>query len=691
MTLANQFAAYSEWRVRLAGCIELFRAWLVDNELNDAQANLRLTHLLERLREDRLYVAFVAEFSRGKSELINAIFFADYGNRMLPSSAGRTTMCPTELLYDASRPPYIELLPIQTRSTNASVSEYKRFREEWISYSLDLNSVDSMQQALRQVSQVIRVSPEEAIALGFHFGNTEANIKANAEHLEDDLQIGADGLIEIPRWRHAVINFPHPLLKQGLVILDTPGLNAIGTEPELTLSLLPNAHAILFILAADTGVTQSDLTLWRDHISSGGPARKGRMVVMNKIDGLWDELKQETEIEAEIRKQAAVCGQILDLPPEQIFPVSAQKGLVAKVTDDMQLLHRSRLPALEHALSQKLIPAKQDIVRENSEAEFNDIYQRVRNLLESRIVALGEQLNELNELRGKNKGVVEYMMGKVKAEKEEFEAGLLRYYAVRSVFSTMTNNLFSHLGLDALKSLTLSTRDAMRSANFSKSLSEAIDTFFGQIRENLARSNAEIREILNMMEVIYKKFTVEHGLVLNSPPTPFSLLRYEKEIDRLEAWCNTHLVTMVSLLTQEKRHIIQKFFDEITTQVRLAFEHANRDAEVWLKAIMSPMETQVREHQMHLKRRLESIKRIHQATDTLEGRINELDTMRNNYQTQQAVLVQIACDMEDLLGHGDDEPLPVLDPIASPTVNVVPDADVVNTQNVNDATEHNPA
>jgi predicted GTPase len=63
-----------------------------------------------------------------------------------------------------------------------------------------------------------------------------------------------------------MINFPHPLLKQGLVILDTPGLNAIGAEPELTLSLLPNAHAVLFILAADTGVTQSDLAIWREHI-----------------------------------------------------------------------------------------------------------------------------------------------------------------------------------------------------------------------------------------------------------------------------------------------------------------------------------------------------------------------------------------------------------------------------------------
>ena len=43
--------------------------------------------------------------------------------------------------------------------------------------------------------------------------------------------LGPDGTVEISQWRHAIINLPHPLLKQGLVILDTPGLNAIGTEP----------------------------------------------------------------------------------------------------------------------------------------------------------------------------------------------------------------------------------------------------------------------------------------------------------------------------------------------------------------------------------------------------------------------------------------------------------------------------
>ena len=638
MSLVDQFAAYSAWRSRLAAHVGELQTWLSQNELSDAQSDLRLTQLLERLREDRLNVAFVAEFSRGKSELINAIFFADYGNRMLPSSAGRTTMCPTELMFDANKQPSIELLPIQSRASNSSVSEYKRFPDEWTKVVLNIESPDAMQDALRHVSETTRVTPEEAARLGFEVGEGQIELYS----------VGDDGLVEVPRWRHAMINFPHPLLKQGLVILDTPGLNAIGAEPELTLSLLPNAHAVLFILAADTGVTQSDMAIWREHICGGGMAKRGRMVVLNKIDGQWDELKTAAEIDAEIQRQVETSADVLELPASQVFPVSAQKGLVAKINGDATLLERSRLPQLEAALSKELIPAKRDIVCDSTQSEFGDVSQRVRGLLESRLTGLREQLTELTELRGKNKGVVEYMMGKVRAEKDEFESGLQRYYAVRSVFSTLTNNLFGHLGLDVLRQLTHETRTVMEEAAFSKTLSDAMANFFARSREALSKSNGEIAEILAMMEAVYKKFAVEHGLKLGSP-TSFSLLRYEKELDRLQAWCNDHLNTMVSLLTHDKKNITQKFFEEVAVQVRRAFEHANRDAEVWLRAVMAPMETQVREHQIQLKRRLESIKRIHQATDTLEDRITELDSVEKNLLQQIDALEEIITRVQEML------------------------------------------
>ena len=212
--LAHQFAAYSEWRKALVDSICDYRSWLNEQELNDAQIDQRITNLLERLREDKLNVAFVAEFSRGKSELINAIFFADYGQRLLPSSAGRTTMCPTELLYDASKPTSIAMLPIETRSSDATTTEYKRYPDEWKVIEFNVDNNDSMVAAFKEVSSTKRVTAEEAEKFGLYDPNSG----------DDAMSLNKDGSIDIPCWRYAMINFPHPLLEQGLVILDTPGI-----------------------------------------------------------------------------------------------------------------------------------------------------------------------------------------------------------------------------------------------------------------------------------------------------------------------------------------------------------------------------------------------------------------------------------------------------------------------------------
>ncbi|MDR0735606.1 MAG: dynamin family protein [Zoogloeaceae bacterium] len=638
MSLAQQFAAYSQWRLAIIAATERFRQWLIEQDLSDAQAELRLSRLEARIREDKLNVAFVAEFSRGKSELINSIFFAAYGNRVLPSSAGRTTMCPTELLYVTGKPPAIDLLSIQTRGGNTSVSEYKQNPDAWQRILLDVHSARAMQDALRQVSEVIRVPAEEADKLGFTVDATQIGA----------FHAGEDGLVEIPRWRHAIINFPHPLLEQGLVILDTPGLNAIGTEPELTLSLLPNAHAVLFILAADTGVTQSDLLVWREHIASNH-GKRGRLVVLNKIDGLWDDLKSEAEIEAEIAHQTETCANILGISAAQIFPVSAQKGLVAKVNQDAELLGKSRLPELEAALSGELIPAKHDIVRDDTQGEFGEIHRHIQELLEVRRANLKEQIAELSDLRGKNRGVVEYMMGKIKVEKDEFDTGLQHYYAVRSVFSTLTNKLFAHLGVKPLRQLTEKTRQTMLDATFSRQISRAIRAFFQEVKANLKQSSEEIKEIRIMMDAVYKRLHVEHGLKL-AKPVDFSLAIYGKEIHRLETWCDTHLNTAIQFMTHEKKNIAHKFFEEIAMQSQKIFARANWDVESWLKIIMGPVETQVREHQLHLKRRLDSIERIHEAADTLEERINELGAMKDDLQQQIKSLDAIAGAMQTLMG-----------------------------------------
>ena len=642
MSLIREFDGYSNWRAKLSQGLARLSGWLSDNDLGDAQSDLRLKQLLERLRDDKLIVAFVAEFSRGKSELINAMFFAEYGSRILPSSAGRTTMCPTEICYDKANPIAIELLPIETRARQGNVSEFKRYPDEWRRFPLDTSSAEAMAIALKHVGDSRRVSIDTARDFGFA-------IDESADGNGDGLAPNADGSVAIPCWRHAIINFPHPLLEQGLVILDTPGLNAIGAEPELTLSLLPSAHAILFILAADTGVTQSDLTIWRDHVAVAH-AHKGRMVVLNKIDGLWDGLRPQAEIDAEIWRQVNASAETLGLTTDQVFPVSAQKGLVAKINRDHALLSRSRLPQLEHALTRELLSSKQEIVRDSILLEAHDLCGRARARLQTRLVNVCEQRNELGDLRGKNQSVIEYMMSQVRREKDAFEKGLQQYYAVRSVFSQLTNELFVHLGMGTLRKDSRGTREAMDKAAFSKGLRDEMSGYFHTVRAHLATAANDIGEIMQMLKAMYQRFNSEHGLTLD-PPLEFSLLRHEKKIDRLEEQFKNHFNTLLNILTREKRVITQQFFETVAVEIRKIFQSANRDVEHWLGAVMAPLETQVREVQIQLKRRLESVKRIHQATDTLEERISELaqmeETLRAQLEGLQQVRAGLDCALED--------------------------------------------
>lgn len=626
--LVQKFQEYSGWRDNVRNALERYRDCVQDLDLSDAASEQRISHALARLNEDKLSIAFVAEFSRGKSELINAIFFADYGQRILPTSAGRTTMCPTELLYDETFPPSIRLLPIETRADSQSTSDYKTQSQVWTVLPLDIASSDGMLEAFKQVGLTKRVPVEEAVRYGL-YDETDPDMA---------MAVDADGTVEISQWRHAIVNFPHPLLKQGLVIVDTPGLNAIGTEPELTLNLIPNAHAVLFILAADTGVTKSDIDIWRNHIGGAG-AGNGRLVVLNKIDSMWDELRSEDEVERQIAMQVANVAQMLDLSERQIFPVSAQKGLVGKINGDAPLLEKSRVPVLENALSSRLIPSKQEIIRSQLLSEISELAATSHALLSSRSRNVVEQLVELKSLRGKNQNILEHMMKRIDMEKREFDGSLFKLQATRSVFARLSTEVFTSLGMGVLKENVRTTRDAMEKSKFTAGLRQAVREFFRQTLESLQLSAQKTDEIGEMMSVMYRKFSTEHGLAL-ATPMPFSLEKYMKEVAMIERLYHKQFGA-TTVMTTPQVVLMQKFFDSIASRVRQCLLQANRDVEAWLKVVMAPLEAQIGEHKLQLKRRKKSIEKIHLATDSLEEKLLSFEQMQLELDMQRAMLMRL--------------------------------------------------
>jgi hypothetical protein len=638
--IEQEFQVYGRWRTRLQSAIEHYRDWLKRQELINVQTEQRLGEILASISDNRLYIAFVAEYSRGKSELINAIFFADTGGRVLPSRAGRTTMCPTELYFDPATEPSLRLLPIETRTSGTTIAEYKGFLDEWTTMPLDPDDPARMSEVLQQLAEIKTVSPQEAREMGLHIARDEAH--------DDGMHVNDLGQVEIPKWRHALVNFPHPLLRQGLVILDTPGLNALGAEPELTLNMLTSAHAVMFILACDTGVTKSDLGVWRDHIRSAEQgANRGVLVVLNKIDTLWDELRDTDEVQREIERQIRDTARTLDMSEGSIFPVSAQKALLGKIRGDTRVLEQSRIGSLEDALANTIIPAKREIVRDAVRADTFEIIRAARMLIMQRVNGVQDHVTELETLNSKNVEVIEDMMAKVKADKEHLERSLQRFQATRSIFSQQTNLLYTHLNLRNLDSLIAETKKDMAISLTTAGLRSNMGKFFRQVRSSMSEVTSQAREIKELMDGVYRKFQEEHGLA-NVKPSSFSTTKYLRELNAIEKR-HEQMLSGMSLVMTEQMSVIRRFFDSGVKRVRYVFEKASRDADAWLKNIMSPMEAQVREHQIQLRRRLESIKRIHKASDSLDDRLKELRLVEDGYREQERELETLAAEIQRCL------------------------------------------
>src|SRR5437764_2556823 len=248
------------------------------------------------------------------------------------------------------------------------------------------------------------------------------------------------------------------------------------------------------------------------------------------------------------------------------------------------------------------------------------------------------------------------MMDRIREEKDVFERGLARYTALRNVFTQQTNELFDIIGLSALRANATHTRERIEQSLLTKGVREAMNDFFAQIRNSFEGAGRQSIEIHEMMRAMYVRFANDHGLEPFMPP-PFSVLKYQKEAERLERAYNTHFNTLWNMVSKAKFALMKRFFETVASRAKHVYDIANRDVESWLKAVMAPLETQVREHHLQLRRRLESIRRIHQASDELEDRIAELEQARDVLIGQLGGLTDQIEAIDDLVKASDALPL----------------------------------
>ena len=609
-SFATSLDALGEWRGALVDRVDTLARFLAEHDLAQGTAAQQVDSLRERLGNEKLVVAFVAEFSRGKSELINAIFFADTGRRILPATPGRTTMCPVELGWQGDEPPSLALLPIETRLEGLSLGELRTQPRAWRRLELEVDQPEQLAHALLEVTRTEWVTEEQARALGFW----------DDAHPDDNPPRDDDGKVEVPAWRHALINYPHPLLRQGLIVLDTPGLNAIGAEPELTLSLLPSAHATVFILGADTGVTKSDLAIWRDHLGAHAPTR---FVVLNKIDSLIDPLTTREQVEAQIAQQQRETARTLGIGLQRVFPLSARQALAARVEGDEMGLHESRLPILEAALGAQLLPQRrrvlEQVVQEGAQQIENHV---VRHIGDSRR-QLAEQTLELRGLRGKNNAKVRLMLKRIDAETTEFEECTTLLQAMRAVHGRMLKDMLLDLSSDRVRDEVAEMQASMGASILNLGAKKAFLALCERLRGLLAaaqRRNGEIRE---MLAASFGRLNAEFGFSL-ALGKPLDFDRFTSELQLIESNYVQYLgLTLALRLAQPK--FMEQFRRMLISKLRVVFENASSELELWNKAVSAQVDSQLRERRKAFKRRRETLEKIQSAAGELELRIDEIE------------------------------------------------------------------
>ena len=622
--LEREVERYQTWRDELLEAVDSYRDWLERNGELDAQHSLRFYELCESVRQGRLSLAFVAEFSRGKSELINALFFSDFKQRLLPSDVGRTTMCPTEIFHDASEAPYLRLLPIESRYRDESIAQLKNMPVEWVKIRLNLESVKDMKNAMQMLAESKKIFTLEARMMGL---------------LPDDHKTEGDEALEtvdIPAWRYALINYPHRLLTNGIAIIDTPGLNALGLEPELTYNTIPNAHAVLFLLGIDTGVTKSDLEVWQKYVQRSSARR---IAVLNKIDLMWDDLKTPEEIGVSIQRQIDDTARLLELTKSDVLAISAQKALIGKIKNDSDLIKRSGIEQLEKILAKDLIPSRQKIISRAIMAEIGTMMIASRESLKRRINANQESVDELQGLSGRNRMITTKLWEKITKDRREYMASVEEYKQKRGEFKRQRDVLIEMLNPVKLDFLLGQSRTAIEETWTTMGLSRSMQSLFDAINGEFSHVHALSETMKIMMQEAYDYFHQQYkfdkmqlpSLDLENLRLKLKLLMHETQL-----FCRDP----VNLMT-EKGFLIKRFYGSLVNQAQQLFGDARAECERWLKSVPLPLEMQIKEHKAQLETRLANLAKINENSTALQDNMVKIKSEQGDLVMQKELIEKL--------------------------------------------------
>lgn len=625
LSLHRQMNHYNRWKRQLDERLQRFEQWGQLHGMVGEQMGKTLQRARQLLRGESFTIACVGEFSRGKTELINALLYTGGGRRLLPSQVGRTTMCPTEIYWDAQQPVNcVRLLPIETRRTNTSLQSFKRIPQNWVAIHFDALDHEQTRAAINQVSASKQVSVADAIKLGF---------------ASDDLgELDEQGMVTVPAWRHALISLDHPLLRQGLRIVDTPGLNALGNEPELTLKTLPDAQAILFLLSADAGVTASDMEIWREHIQVLRDNNCTAVIaLLNKIDSLWDDLVPRQELDDNINQLRKLTARQLQLAPEHVVALSAKQGLLGKVGRNAAQLARSNFPQLERMLAECVLRNQQQIVghrligdsyamimtaRDGLVRRLRECEQELASLRDVAPEAAAEKLNELRDA--------------VRRSHHQYHKQALSLRTSQRLLDSQKLALLGPVSKGLLERQIAEAHANLAQSWTTVGLARAIAKFFDDVDSNLRHLEREIERSNRVLSSIYER---PEQVIGSDDLVMRHLLKIQKQrrkLRELHSRADEFRKSLATVFTH-KGALISRFINTLVQEVRTVYADLNLHINHWLQEALAPLfhhnqyQKQLLEHHVLHLTQLQTQRNSHtEQLESLQTNIYQLQTALGN-------------------------------------------------------------
>ena len=186
------------------------------------------------------------------------------------------------------------------------------------------------------------------------------------------------------------------------------------------------------------------------------------------------------------------------------------------------------------------------------------------------------------------------------------------------------------LSSDRLRDEVATMQAQMHGSLLNLCAKKAFIALCGRLRQLLEEAQTRSNEIRDMLGASYSRLNGEFGFSLAMTRSP-DFGRFKTELDEIEGSYVQYLGLTHALRLSQPR-FMEQFRRMLVSKLRVVFENASAELELWNKATSSQVDSQLRERRRNFRRRRESLERVQSAASDLEARIAELEAQDERLQ-----------------------------------------------------------